>query len=777
MRAARTLATLAAALLAAIAAGAAGDAGPAAASSCGPRWASAAYTGEVRQAVSSGPDLWGQRLLSARGGPTYAVAQRYLTPLLHAIQRQQRPLTPSGFYYVPLSFPFTSYGSTVFALHVADGSEIITRHVGGPSLSVYVGKGNERYGACEARLRPARLAAGYLPIVQTSYTDASGVRYRQESFVGRSYGVFGARSVISFVKLQVDARGARAGATIRLVPWKRLAHTAPDRLALRGATRLIVGEGAEFVEGVVRFRIARGETGTVYAEWLNKPSDARYVHANAATYDLARNVVANFWNERLATGARFDVPEPAVQNAQLGILGQQVAYGWRYSVGNPYEELSFAEALDAAEVTAAYGHPSVAKSIIEFSLNRLERKPQRFTAFRAGHLLSTAAFYYRLTRDRTFVGKTTLALHQLVDGIAQRQVRAGRKRGLLEPEPLSSDIPYSVESVVAPIEAWQGLLAMERVWSVTGYRGLAERARTVALDLAAALRPALTREIRRLNDGSLFVPDALTGPRGPFDRLTATREGSYWNLMMPYALASGFFPAHSPSAHGLVRYVLGHGSRLLGVPRADAHIVYANKPYGSGLGQVYGLSMSRFLADNDHPDQVVLSLYGMLAIGMTPDTYISGEAISVVPVNGAYDRSMYMPPNSGANVSYLETLHQTLIHERRGRFGAPAGLDLAFSTPRAWLADGKDVSVADAPTSFGPVSYSLSRRGSSIDVRLVLPAHAHARLRIRVPAGERVTSVSAGSRRLPFTATATVDLTALHGSVVLRATVTRGPRP
>jgi hypothetical protein len=763
---------LAAVLVVAATAGAAEDARPAA-SACGPRWATAAYTGSVREAVSSGRDLWGERLLAARGGPTYAAAQRYLTPLLHAIQRQQRPLTPSGFYYIPLSFPFTSYGSAVFALHVADGSQIITRYVGGPSLSVYVGKGDERYGGCEARLQPARLADGYLPIVQTSYADAAGVRYRQESFVGRSYGVFGAKSVISFVKLQVDARRARAGATVRLVPWKRLAHAAPDRLALRGATRLIVSDGAEFVEGVVRYRVPRGETATFYAAWLNKPSDARYVHADAKTYDLARNVVANFWNERLAAGAQLGVPEPSVLNAELGVLNQQIAFGWRYSVGNPYEELSFAEALDSAEVMAEYGYPGVAKATIEFSLNRLKKKPKRFTTFRAGHLLSTAAYYYRLTRDRAFVSASTPELHQLVDGIARRRIRSGPRRGLLAPEPLSSDIPYSVESVVAPIEAWQGLLAIGRVWSVTGHRGLAERARSLALEISGTLRPALRHETKRLRDGSVFVPDALTGPRGPFDRLTATREGSYWNLMMPYALASGFFPAHSTAARGIVRYVLGHGSRLLGVTRADAHIVYANKPYGSGLGQVYGLSMSRFLADNDQPDQVVLSLYGMLAIGMTPGTYISGEAISVVPVNGAYQRSMYMPPNSGGNASYLETVRQTLIHERRGRYGAPTGLDLAFATPRAWLADGKEVSVADAPTSFGNLSYSLSRRGPSVAIRLVLPPHAHARLRIRLPAGERVASVWIGSRRLPFAAAQTVDLGALRGPVTLRAAVTR----
>ena len=103
---------------------------------------------------------------------------------------------------------------------------------------------------------------------------------------------------------------------------------------------------------------------------------------------------------------------------------------------------------------------------------------------------------------------------------------------------------------------------------------------------------------------------------------------------------------------------------------------------------MYGLGISRFLADNDQPDQLVLSLYGMLAAGMTAGTYVSGEAVSLLPLNGAYDRAMFMPPNSGANASYLETLRDLLVHERRTPNGAPAGLDLAFATPRA-LARGR----------------------------------------------------------------------------------------
>ena len=131
------------------------------------------------------------------------------------MQWQGRPLTTSGSYYVPFSFPFTSYGSTVFALHVADGSEIVTRRVGGPSLTIYVGAGGtDRYGSCSARLRPARLAQGYLPILQTGYADAAGVRYTQESFVGRAYGAV--RGAVGDQLRQ--ARRRRAGTRRRARP-------------------------------------------------------------------------------------------------------------------------------------------------------------------------------------------------------------------------------------------------------------------------------------------------------------------------------------------------------------------------------------------------------------------------------------------------------------------------------------------------------------------------------------------------------------------------------
>jgi hypothetical protein len=130
---------------------------------------------------------------------------------------------------------------------------------------------------------------------------------------------------------------------------------------------------------------------------------------------------------------------------------------------------------------------------------------------------------------------------------------------------------------------------------------------------------------------------------------------------------------------------------------------------------------------------------------------------------------MFMPPNTGANASLLGTVRELLVHERRAADGAPAGLDLAFSTPRGWLAPGRTIRVRRAPTSFGPVSYTLSRRGSTVRATLDLPPGAQVRLRLRLPRGERVARVTAGS----LGSGGTIDLGRRGGRVALQAVVAR----
>src|SRR5206468_667429 len=144
--------------------------------------------------------------------------------------------------------------------------------------------------------------------------------------------------------------------------------------------------------------------------------------------------------------------------------------------------------------------------------------------------------------------------------------------------------------------------AMGRVWEETGHAWLVTVARVTAARLERGLRRAVRASERLLPDRSLFVPASLLDGRPPFTDVTSSRDGSYWNLVVPYALASGFFAPHGAEARGLIRYLNLHGSRLLGLVRAGAYRLANGDPTVSGTDQVYGVNVSRFLADNDESD-------------------------------------------------------------------------------------------------------------------------------------------------------------------------------
>jgi hypothetical protein len=709
------------------------------ATGCRPPEVGSAYTRRVDRVLAAGRDVWGNRLLAMKDGPTYEAASGFLPPLLYAAGRGGVRLTASGVYYLPFTLPLSVGGDRGFGLHVADGSQIIVRRAGGPSLTTYVGQGgNERYGSCLARLQTPSLAAGYLPILEVAYGDRAGVRYREESFVGR---LPQGRSLVSFIRLTADASHSRRAATIRLV-------------SSRGAT--------------TRELVPPGQAAELDAAFVH--DGARLEQIDADVYAAARTAVWAFWQRSVADTPSFVVPEPRVMDAERALVIEELEMTWRYSVGNAYEELSYAEALDVAQVLAGYGYGDVARQILRYTLRRL---PARFTNWRAGERLVTGAQYFRLDRDRRYVHEETPALRSVVDRIARGLAASGT--GLLPRERYSSDIAAQVLSFEGQALVWEGLLDMGRVWAETGYPTLAERCRALAVNLETGLRRAVRASDRRLADGSLFVSASLLDGQAPFRRLTASRAGTYWNLVMPFALASGFFRPHSAEATGLLHYLLHHGSRLLGLVRAGAYRLAGSDPSVSGTDQVYGVNVARFLADNDEADQLVLSLYGTLAAALTPDTYVTGEAASVSPLGGAFYRTMYLPPNNDGAAAFLELLRLMLVHESRGPAGSPRGLELAFSTPRAWLEAGRSIVVRGAPTSFGPVSYSIERQQDAVHIDVIppsSPAPATLRLRLRLPAGQKIATVDLSGQPVRYDAkSSTIDLTGRRGELELVATV------
>ncbi|MGI8422059.1 MAG: hypothetical protein ACR2MU_07365 [Gaiellaceae bacterium] len=744
------------------------EAGRLAAPACPQTGASGAYTSSTLEALRAPTDVWGDRLLAAPGGPTYGAARRYLKPLFLARGAAGKPLTASGVYYLPFAQPDGPRGAGSVALHVADGSQIVSQHVGGRALTVSVGgNGGERFGSCLARLATPALASGYLPILETRYVDASGARYRQESFVARA-GAAG--PLVSFVRITVDApRGGKA-ARLRLTPSVSGLKRVGTTLGHGAQTLLAYSDGGHFDGSSVTFAAPPGATHTVYAAWLGGPGKSALETVTAATYAAARQSAVSYWRERLAEGMAISVPEPRVENAERALLIQDLELTWRYSIGNAYEEFSFPESVDVGRTLAEHGFAPVARSVLVTSLTR---KATPYPNWKSGSRLLAIAEYLRLSGDRSFLDHATPVLRGYVAALG-RQIDSGR--GLLGRERYSSDIPVAVYGLHSQTVVWAGLRAMGDVWGEAGEPALAAVCRRLAAKLRTALTHAVRASERPLPDGSLFVPIRLLDAEKPYASLTQERLGSYWNLVMPYALASGFFAPGSRESTGLLRYMLLHGSRLLGLVRAGGYALYGSdaRPPISGTDQVYGNSVARFLADNDQADQLVLSLYGNLAAGMTEQTFVSGEAATIAPLDGVSYRSMYLPPNGASSAAFLQTLRLMLVHERTDRDGRPTGLELAYATPRAWLRAGKRIAVSGAPTSFGPVSYSIAAGSRSIHVLVDVPERILGKtlmLRLRLPRVQRITRVTLAGRAFHRfdAARATLDLSGLSGSVELVA--------
>jgi hypothetical protein len=734
---------------------------------CRSRVTSGSYTARVSRALASGRDIWGEQLLQAPGGPSLQGAEQYLHPLLlagHLPGQGLVPLTDSGVYYLAFAEPEGGPPPGAVALHVADGSEIVSGSVGGRRLGIDVGPGGgEPYGSCLSRLATPTLSGGYLPILDTRYEDASGARYEEESFAAH---VPQTDALVSFVRLVVDAR--RAGAApldVRFALSDRGLASAGGRLTRGRDTYLFFGPGARVAGSSVTYVVPSRTRTTLYAAWLVDPAPSRPLVAGAAMYTATRAAVIAYWNERLARGASFEVPEQRVLDAERSALIQNLIMGWRYSIGNPYQELEYPESIDAISVMGEYGFGELTRSTL---ITALAQRPSLYPDWEMGTKLLAAASYYRLYRDRGFLTAATPTLRAYLAVLAGQL--ASSSLGLLHKERWASDLSGLAYALDGQAVVWQSLRAIGQMWTESGHVALGYQAQALAARLGTGLRAALDRSERRLPNGSLFIPVRLDAGDAPQSMACHTRDGSYWNLVVPYVLASGLLPPGSRQAQDALAYLETHCTLLLGQIRNDAYSLATNARLPGGTDDVYMLDLARFLADNHQAGRLLVSLYGQLAAGMARGTFIAGETATLAPVTGEYYRSMYLPPNSAANAAFLETLRLTLVHEVHGASGTPNGLELCYAAPPSWLRPGRTISVRAAPTSFGRLSYSITTLPHLVRVTLDVPASAALKtLRLRLPGIRAIRAIELDGH--PFSRvdpeTETVDLSGRSGVVTL----------
>ena len=447
-----------------------------------------AYAQEIGDALAQKQDVWGNELLASPAGPTADGVQGYLHPLM-LVGRPggagPRHLTDSGVYYVPFGRPDGPDGASTVQLHVADGSQIVSRDVEGPRLTVGVGRaGRERYGSCHLRLQTPRLDGGYLPVLETSYAAADGVRYQQESF---ATVIPETGSLVSFVRVVVNPRLAHRKNGIgylRLTPSVRGLRQVGDELRRGDGTRLIFSDGARFNGTSLVYATKPRKALTVYLAWLDQARPTKPFELDRASYERAKRSMIRYWNRRLSQGATYAVPEKRVLDAERNLLIQNMLMSGRYSLGNAYDGWSF-ELIDVAEVMGDYGFGKIERAILEKSFRKRSPFPKRA----AGERMVGTAHYYRRFGDTAFVDQVTPALGKFVASF-ENQLNAS-KVGILDPERYGVDVNTRVYGLHAQAQALQGLRAMSAVWAQTGHPFLAAKADRVATRLEAGIEKAV----------------------------------------------------------------------------------------------------------------------------------------------------------------------------------------------------------------------------------------------------------------------------------------------
>jgi hypothetical protein len=298
--------------------------------------------------------------------------------------------------------------------------------------------------------------------------------------------------------------------------------------------------------------------------------------------------------------------------------------------------------------------------------------------------------------------------------------------------------------------------------------------RREAEEYRRAILAAVERSERR-DTQPPFIPISLLSDEPAHDPLTATRTGSYYDLMCPYVIGSEVFGQGSEREDWLIGYLENHGGIAMGMVRTQpAQGQFAG---AAGVNPLYGLRYQLALLRRDEREKALVGFYGQLAQGMTRGTFIGGEGSRFLH-GDANGRSFYLPPNSSSNAAWLITLRYLLVQDwDADEDNKPDTLRLMFAAPRRWLADGNQIRVENAPTAFGRVSYRVDSKLSSgiVEVNVMPPKRAirTVLLRAPLPAGWQIESAEIDGKRVPLVDRESIDLSGNTEPLIVRFRVKR----
>jgi hypothetical protein len=726
-------------------------------------------------------DLWGEAALREPDGASYEFFAKLLPPPRYV---------NADFRYYPIVL--SAPNAKEKARLISNGSGVNLRggsrswHEVGTPVIFRVGPDEFRFGDILNRLQHPKLAEGYLPIVQIDYAhptprhdngkaafqsaagDPSPEVYRLEAFASTDPKL--AENAVVFVTFSLAA-GASGVATVELdskFPFKFMNGKAVNE---KGETLAWFDRPWDLDRQLMHAKISTNKTATLAI--ATKPLETNTdFHFSKESYIGQRQQCIQTWKNVLSEGMNFETPEPLVNAAWKNLIIQQFSIcggsNLYYSAGNQYQKLYAAETSDAAVPLMAFGYERDMRRFLPVILNLVDR---RLTNHFAAHKLDTLCRFYWQTRDAGFVKAMRPRWQAELDWVMNNR----GEHGLLPKDNYCTDIERPVYSFSSNAKCWAALRDIIPVLEEIGDHEIAARVAEAAPKYKESILAAVDKSIRRDTDPP-FVPCALFGAEDVHDPITETRIGSYWDLVANYIVGSGVFSGTERETW-IPKYFETHGGLCMGLTRsaADNHTFWTGKHRTNPL---YGMRYLNDCLRRDDVERALVGFYGMLAHGMTRNTFIGAEGCSIEPLDEG-GRFFYCPPNTASNGQWLWTLRHLLVQDfDLDNDGKPETLRLAFATPKQWLEDGKIIKVERAPTAFGPMAMLIQSKLSQGEViaDIDLPqrnAPEKILLRARVPDGWKVVSAQMGNKKLPADERGTVDLTALENRITVRFAVAR----
>jgi hypothetical protein len=732
-----------------------------AAVSVGTGLAKAEKLATVDEVVRSKLDLWGDAALKQPNGPSYEFLEPLLPPLRYV---------NADFHYYPivLSAPFAKQKARL----ISNGSGINLRggargwrDVGVP-VTFRVGPDEFLFGGNIHHLDGPHLAEGFLPIVEMNCQHGE-CNYSEESFA--AVDPVYCDHALTFTRFGVKRDGKMPPRICVQVDAKTTLKPGDGRLQNeKGETLLWFDDNWQWEaeRGVLACNFKKKSTATLaiatvpFAGMVNSP-------LNQDGYAAQRELAVKEWKKLLAAGMSVEVPESVVNNAWRSLILQNFSLmngnSMRYSAANQYDALYESEGSDTTTAMLLWGYTKQSARLFE-PLTDVSRKGMELNY--AGQKLENVAVYFWQTRDKDFLNNLRPKWEREVKRIEE----ARDSRGLLPRGSYCNDIPMPIISLNTHGKCWRGLRDLGKVLGEAGYAEESKHLTKVASEFRNNILTAVDQSIFT-NTQPPFVPIALFGDEKPCDPICATKMGSYWNLVSNFVLNFGILGPGSERETWLMQYIQQHGGLCMGMERALPAPTWWVSPYN--MNPLYGMHYGLTLLRRDEPDRALVTFYGMLAQGLTRETFVAGEGNSIVPLD-EFGRQFMMPPNTGGNAHLLQMLRSLLVQDLDlNDDGKPDTLRLCFATPRRWLEDGKTITVERAQTAFGSLSMKVQSKLSAgeIIVELDLPVRnkpAKTLFRARAPEGWMVVSAEIGSKVVSVDESGTANLSELTGRQNLR---------